>query len=242
MTKMLPRRLMLAALLAAGAASSAQAGNFVEIDAADVKFYYDADFWGAGSASVIGNSISFAISEDYDVSARSRSASGTGNGSFFDFTQLSVFAVAKTGYALNSVVTGSVQTDYTLAAGGGYSSTSFSGDIAGGTYSGGAFFGTVAEGGYSVTPDRSSTGSNSSGSYSSNISVGDGTTQYAALGVSTGLEAKAFQLGVGSVRTTVTDVNYNFAVSAVPEPESYAMMMAGIALLGFSARRRKKTR
>ncbi len=31
----------------------------------------------------------------------------------------------------------------------------------------------------------------------------------------------------------------NFNVSAVPEPETYAMMLAGLGLLGFAARRRK---
>jgi hypothetical protein len=33
----------------------------------------------------------------------------------------------------------------------------------------------------------------------------------------------------------------NISVSAVPEPETYAMMLAGLGLLGFVARRRKKT-
>ena len=33
----------------------------------------------------------------------------------------------------------------------------------------------------------------------------------------------------------------NVAVSPIPEPETYAMMMAGLGLVGFMARRRKKT-
>jgi len=32
-----------------------------------------------------------------------------------------------------------------------------------------------------------------------------------------------------------------FAVAAVPEPETYAMMLAGLGLVGFLARRRKTT-
>ena len=31
-----------------------------------------------------------------------------------------------------------------------------------------------------------------------------------------------------------------FAVNAVPEPETYAMLLAGVGLLGFVARRRKQ--
>ena len=33
----------------------------------------------------------------------------------------------------------------------------------------------------------------------------------------------------------------NFAVAAVPEPETYAMLLAGLGLLGFMARRRKES-
>lgn len=33
----------------------------------------------------------------------------------------------------------------------------------------------------------------------------------------------------------------NFAIAAIPEPETYAMMLAGLGLVGFMARRRRKT-
>lgn len=32
----------------------------------------------------------------------------------------------------------------------------------------------------------------------------------------------------------------NFTVAAIPEPETYAMMLAGLGLMGFMARRRKQ--
>jgi hypothetical protein len=36
-----------------------------------------------------------------------------------------------------------------------------------------------------------------------------------------------------------TDVKFNFSITAVPEPETYAMMLAGLGMIGFVARRRK---
>lgn len=61
--------------------------------------------------------------------------------------------------------------------------------------------------------------------------------------------AWVFDMGNGYQSTTLKNTNYNqmFAwavrdgqvISAVPEPETYAMLLAGLGLLGFAARRRK---
>ena len=58
-----------------------------------------------------------------------------------------------------------------------------------------------------------------------------------------------FRLGTGAdpvgagIRSVPIAENFNFpdapAVTAVPEPETYAMMLAGLGLIGFTARRRK---
>jgi hypothetical protein len=43
-----------------------------------------------------------------------------------------------------------------------------------------------------------------------------------------------------AARLTQSDVfNQVVAVTAVPEPESYAMILAGLGLIGFAARRRQ---
>ena len=48
------------------------------------------------------------------------------------------------------------------------------------------------------------------------------------------------QAGCGSVRSVAGHETANFSiVRAVPEPETYALMMAGLAALGFISRRRK---
>lgn len=50
----------------------------------------------------------------------------------------------------------------------------------------------------------------------------------------------SYELIIGGVKDK-SGASYagNFSVSAVPEPETYAMLLAGLGLIGFSARRRK---
>ena len=44
---------------------------------------------------------------------------------------------------------------------------------------------------------------------------------------------------VGNAYNTITGVNHAFLLTSIPEPETYAMFMAGLGLMGFIARRRK---
>lgn len=44
--------------------------------------------------------------------------------------------------------------------------------------------------------------------------------------------------GIGGV--VITDINTNTIAAPVPEPETYAMLLTGLGLMGFAARRRKQ--
>lgn len=240
MNLQLPRRLLVAALIAAGAMSSAQAANYIEIDGANVKFFYDADFWGVGSASVTGNSISFSISDDFEVFAKSSTNTGSGAGGHVDYSQAGVFAVAKSGYSVSGAVGASATSTYSFTTGLGSSTTLLAGSIYGGAYSAGGFDAAYYEDDFynSVTVYSNSNPAPGTGG---TITAGAGTANnyYSAVGLDTQLGIGALQTGKGRTDTALTNVSYNFAVTAVPEPETYAMMIAGLGLVGFAARRRK---
>jgi len=64
---------------------------------------------------------------------------------------------------------------------------------------------------------------------------GDNITN--AIGI---LPAGQYHLDIsGQLGPSTTTASYAVALSAVPEPETYAMLLAGLGLVGFSARRRK---
>ena len=240
MTKMLPRRLLVAALLAAGVASSAQAVNFVEIDGANLTFFYDADFWGLGTASVTGNKISFAISDDFDVTAKSSTVSGHGAAAHVDDNSLSVFAVAKSGYSVSSLVQASSSTSVNFTTGNGTAAGVLSGSVSGGAFNGDDFVAIHNDGSY-YDDFQLYTGSSP---YSTTAALaangGVAGNFYAATGVETFIGVGTEQYGKGLSHAALTDVSYNFSVTAVPEPETYAMLLAGLGLVGFTARRRKQ--
>ncbi len=62
-------------------------------------------------------------------------------------------------------------------------------------------------------------------------------TAFAPVATTTG-GISASQLGLITTNSSGAQLVNVLAVSAVPEPETYAMMLAGLALIGFSARRR----
>jgi hypothetical protein len=45
--------------------------------------------------------------------------------------------------------------------------------------------------------------------------------------------------GFTTPETGKTDIMFNFSITAVPEPETYAMLLAGLGMVGFVVRRRK---
>jgi hypothetical protein len=67
------------------------------------------------------------------------------------------------------------------------------------------------------------------------------------LGVSSGVSGVVSLTGplilavLGTSTGPVGTYSGNFAIAAIPEPETYAMMLAGLGLVGFMARRRRKT-
>ncbi len=51
--------------------------------------------------------------------------------------------------------------------------------------------------------------------------------------------AGTYNLSVKGLNDTATAVSATYSVTAVPEPETYAMMLAGLGAIGFLSRRRK---
>jgi len=56
--------------------------------------------------------------------------------------------------------------------------------------------------------------------------------------LATGRQSSAFRLGDGNGWSSHS-TELAFQITAIPEPETYAMLLAGLGLLGFMARSRK---
>ncbi len=247
-------RFALPLCLGAGAVT-AHATNIVEIDGAHTSYFYDSDIWGVGTATVTGDTLSFALGDDYTLNAKvtpgmTSREKHIANGS----DPAGIVAVAKTGYLISTTVTPSLQGSFHIADQGGTILAINKGYVLSGSYNGSKFIAASNNAGFfdgrkSAYSGAISPGQSHAGNFDTLRVSNWGTVSTAGaiwINPST-VSSEVRQVGTGESGVALTDISYTFqvtpvpqlnSVSAVPEPATYGMFVAGLALLGLSRRRR----
>lgn len=200
---------------------------------------YDDEFWGSTFAGGSGSTFSFAALEDIGLTA---GVTGKKNLWKYDgWAGSSVLTiVADAGYQITGVSSGATGS---LAAAAG--SGSGSQGNAGVSTSSSWFNATNPALGYSSTDNAYASyaggaTSGNAGSFNSQaLAAFASGTDAATLNYFTYGQAQAY--GVGSSASAVQSSAYfNVVTAPVPEPESYALLLAGLGVMGAIARRRSR--
>lgn len=234
-------RAPLALAIAASLVSAAQATNYVSVEGTGVTFYYDADFWGLGSASVTGNSISFDLDPSYSLVAKvaSNKPSGTSVHTYTENATAAVVAVAHSGWALSSAVGLNLAGSYAGVNSGSKLDASGSGDLYAGSFSGGSFSAGSYLNSYGVEFVRNG-GTPAAGAINVGQTLFNDGNKYSALGLDAWLYTNAYQGGPGNASLNASSFRYDFNVSAVPEPATYGMLLVGLGVMAGVARRKRQ--
>ncbi|WP_373986790.1 PEP-CTERM sorting domain-containing protein [Duganella sp. BuS-21] len=234
-------KLLIAALVAAACVPSAQAVNMVEISGAHTTFYYDADFWGLNTASVVGDKISFTTPAYFNQHAVGHGVNGTGSDRYTNRSASAVVAVAHAGYQLSGGVDYDITTTYAQATTGAWANYVNSNGVEAGSWSGNSFVSAQQVGDFTISYGRSASESGTGSGSNLTIGTSGGVSgSYQAVALNSYLFLIAEQKGAGFSDAGLSNASYAFNVSAVPEPATYLMMLGGFAALGLAGRRRRK--
>jgi len=232
---------MIATLVAAAFAQSAQAVNMVQIDGAHASFFYDADFWGLGTAAVVGDKISFTTPAYFNQRAEGYGKNGEGSDRYTNQSSSAVVAVAKNGYQLTGGVAYDLTTTYAQPGAGAFATHVNVNTIDSGSWNGSTFVAGSQLGQFSLSLSRGSTFDGTGTGTDHNSGFVSGVGAYSALGLDSYLFLTTSQRGVGYSEAGLSAASYQFGIaSAVPEPATYGMLLGGLALVGLASRRRRK--
>jgi hypothetical protein len=226
-------------VLAFAAAFTGSASAAVQsVDAGNYTFTYDDSFWGISEGTVFGQSGNTFTFSNLGYSAlMAGQPSGERSTDFSDWAYVGAVSVqAKSGYQIQSIISGAVGQIATTvgSADGAYAYAA--GDTFTQWNSSGSIFSDTSV--YSEKDGSVSLGMNGSYNVSGSANLG-GVRQADLTYFQTG--GWVAVAGINSSASISHDATYfTVQVSAVPEPDSYAMLLAGLGVIGALVRRRAK--
>lgn len=235
------RSTLAACAMLVASSGPALALNLVQISGAKADFYYDADFWGMGAATVTGDTISLVAPPAYFTQVTVGSEQGYRSETYSDTGVSNVVVIAKTGYVLSGELTAAVSGAYAVGANNSSAIISADGAMYQATISGGAVQRDGYLGYFATQAQQFSSGAPAVGTFGNNATASllDPPGKYQGILLDGALSLSATENGIGSSSSRISDVSYAFVLTAVPEPEQYLLFLMGALVVAGAARARR---